>query len=405
MSKNIKIGLLRETKSPIDNRVPLTPAQAAELMRINPNLTIVAQSSEIRAFHDDEYKAAGVNVVDSVDDCDYLLGIKEVAANKLINGKKYIFFGHIAKEQSYNKSLCKAMIAKGITFADWEYMTEDNVRLIAFGHWAGIVGVYNGLRLYGLRTGKYELPKPYTKSTVEDFVRDCKSILPILGRDTVNIIITGNGRVANGAMEFLEKVGIEIIHPKDLTSLRENKTVKAFQLGIEEMVARKDGKSFTVDEFKDTPEDYISKFSEYAQLCDILISCHFWQNNAPKYITSDMVNDIRIDTIADVTCDIKGSIETTIRPSTHDDPFYAIDRTTLEEVDAMTPGAIGVMAVDTCPNALPRDASEDFGNQIIKYLIPEILKDGDSSVLDRATIIREGKLTPGYMYLENYAYN
>ena len=84
----MKIALIKETKTPVDNRVALAPKQVAELNRQFPQHQIVVQASDIRAFSDDEYRAAGVEVVDNVSDADILFGIKEAKIESLIPNKQ-----------------------------------------------------------------------------------------------------------------------------------------------------------------------------------------------------------------------------------------------------------------------------------------------------------------------------
>ena len=130
----MKIGLLRETKDPVDNRVALTPMQAESLMVDFPSVSVVAQPSGVRAYSDAEYLAAGVRVVEDLSDCDLLLGIKEASADSLLAGRHYVFFGHLAKRQAYNRPLLQAMLQRGITFSDYEYMVDDaGARVCAFG--------------------------------------------------------------------------------------------------------------------------------------------------------------------------------------------------------------------------------------------------------------------------------
>lgn len=178
----MKIGIIRETKIPEDNRVALSPEQVKMLSGKYPNDRIVVQSSEIRAFTDDEYRKEGVEVVDNIDDCDVLFGIKEVKIETLIPNKHYFFFGHIAKFQEYNKPLCKTLLAKNVTFSDYEYLVdENNQRVCAFGWWAGVVGVYYTLRGLGLRLREklYNLPKPDRKFTLDQLLENLK-ILRVL---------------------------------------------------------------------------------------------------------------------------------------------------------------------------------------------------------------------------------
>ena len=188
----------------MDNRVALTPAQVAKLNQEYPDSEIVVQSSDIRAFSDEEYRREGVKVVEDVSDCDVLFGIKEAKISTLLPNKHYVFFGHIAKMQEYNRPLLQAFLQKDITFTDYEYLVDDNnVRLCAFGWWAGVVGVYYTLRGYGLKTKAFELPKPDIKFTLDQLVKNLQEVeLP-----KVKLLVTGAGRVSQGAQYVLEKIG------------------------------------------------------------------------------------------------------------------------------------------------------------------------------------------------------
>ena len=129
----MKIGIIKETKIPEDNRVALSPQQVAKLQSDYSGCEIVVQASDVRSYRDDEYRCMGINVVESVDDCDVLFGIKEADIKTLLPGKHYFFFGHIAKMQSYNRPLLQNMIKKGITFSDYEYLVDDrNQRVVGW---------------------------------------------------------------------------------------------------------------------------------------------------------------------------------------------------------------------------------------------------------------------------------
>ena len=65
----MKIALIKETKTPVDNRVALSPKQVAELNKRFPQHEIVVQASGIRAFSDDEYRAEGVRVMAKIAIC------------------------------------------------------------------------------------------------------------------------------------------------------------------------------------------------------------------------------------------------------------------------------------------------------------------------------------------------
>lgn len=399
----MKIGIIKETKTPVDNRVALSPDQIIQLKEKYKDAEIVVQSSDIRAFSDDEYRNRGIQVVENVDDCDVLFGIKEAKIDSLIPNKHYFFFGHIAKMQEYNRPLLQAFLKKSITFSDYEYLVDDNQqRLCAFGWWAGVVGVYYTLQGYGLRTKKYTLPKPDIKFTVEQLKKELKNIkLP-----GIKILITGNGRVSHGAQFILDEIGAKKLNPEEYLEEAAPSTLSYFVATTEMLVKNKQGNSYSHSDFKKNPQDYESVFSKWALAADIYISCHFWASGAPAYLTKELMQekDFKIKMVGDITCDINGSVECTIRASTHAEPFYDYNPITGKEEPAFSSNNnITVMAVDTCPNALAIDASTYFGDMLSKYVFEPLIQGKISDVIDRATIVKNGELTPSFSYLDSFA--
>ena len=399
----MKIALIKETKIPVDNRVALAPGQVAELQRRFPQHQIVVQSSDIRAFSDEEYRAEGVTVVADVSDADILFGIKEAKIESLIPDKQYFFFGHIAKMQAYNRPLLQAFIQKHITFCDYEYLVDDNnIRVCAFGWWAGVVGVYYTLRGYGLKHGLYELPAPDRRFTLDRLLELLKGIsLP-----TLKLLVTGAGRVSHGAQYVLDNIGAHRLSEDAYLSGEPVEGLSYCVADVDRLVKRKDGASFSWDDFTRNARAYESDFLRFARQTDVLICAHFWGPDAPVYLTEEDLrrDDLRIRMIGDVTCDIKGSIKSTIRSSTHDDPYYDYNPVTGQEEPAFCSDSnISVMAVDTCPNALAMDTSAYFGSMLIQHVFEPLLKGEPSEVINRSMILKEGKLTERFAYLKEFA--
>lgn len=401
----MKIGLIKETKTPIDNRVALTPTQARLLMDMYPDTEIVAESSDVRAYTDNEYKELGIQVVKDLSDCDVLFGIKEATIDSIIPNKHYFFFGHIAKMQEYNRPLIKAMINKEITFSDYEYLVDqEGKRVCAFGWWAGVVGVYYTLRGYGLKYKLYELPKPDIRFTIQQLLDSLRSIeLP-----KVKVLVTGAGRVSQGAQYVLNEIGATKINESEYLSVNNVDSLTYCVADVDRLVKRKDGREFTWTDFSANASEYESDFIKFAKMTDVLISAHFWAPDAPVYLDIEDLQreDLRIRMIGDVTCDIMGSIKSTVRPSTHANPYYDYNPTTKQDTEAFSSEEnISVMAVDTCPNALALDASEYFGDMLIEHVFKPMLHNASmcNPVVENATIIRNGKLTPHYQYLEDFA--
>lgn len=401
----MKIGIIKETKTPVDNRVALSPSQVAELQKNFPNSEFFVQSSNVRAYSDDEYRNLGINVVENIEHCDVLFGIKEATIESIIPNKHYFFFGHIAKMQEYNRPLLQYMMRKNITFSDYEYLVDDNnARVCAFGWWAGVVGVYYTLRGYGLRTGKYSLPKPDLKFTLEKLLEALNSIeLP-----AVKVVVTGAGRVSQGAQYVLENIKATKLSKQEFLTVDSVEKLSYCVADVADLVVRKDRKEFSLADFTNNPHEYESDFMKWGQASDLLVSAHFWAPEAPVYLSEeDLKNsEMRIKMIGDVTCDIMGSIKSTVRPSTHAEPYYDYNPVTAKEEAAFSSeNNITVMAVDTCPNALAIDTSAYFGDMLIKHVFEPLLKGEKSSVIERSTILDGGSLTKKFRYLSNFASN
>ena len=399
----MKIALIKETKTPVDNRVALAPKQVAELNRQFPQHQIVVQASDIRAFSDNEYRAEGVGVLNDVSDADILFGIKEAKIESLIPNKHYFFFGHIAKMQEYNRPLLQAFMQKHITFCDYEYLVDDKgIRVCAFGWWAGVVGVYYTLRGYGLKHKLYELPKPDRRFTLTQLLESLKGIeLP-----KIKLFVTGAGRVSQGAQYVLDNIGAHKLTEEAYLAMDKVDKLSYCFADVDRLVKRKDGGAFSWNDFTHNAKEYDSDFMRFAKKTDVLICAHFWGPEAPVYLSEeDLRNkDMRIRMIGDVTCDIKGSIKSTVRPATHDDPYYDYNPMTEHDEPAFSsPNNISVMAVDTCPNALAMDTSAYFGEMLSKHVFEPLLKGEHSDVIDRSMILKEGQLTPRFAYLKDFA--
>jgi alanine dehydrogenase len=398
--EKLKIGIVRETKNPPDRRVPFTPSQCRHLLNSYPQLDIRVQPSDYRCYSNDEYTAKGVVMAEDLSDCSILMGVKEVKVGALLDGLTYFFFSHTAKKQPYNRELLQALVRQGIRMADYEYLTnESGLRVVAFGRWAGVVGAYNGLRGLGLGSGAYLLKPAHECFDLEEVRAELKKVEPGMSR----ILVTGGGRVAGGALEILKEAGIQELSPDDFLRNEYNRAVYT-RLDPWHYTQRKDGNAFEFDHFVAHPELYENSILPYASRCDIFIACHFWDPNSPVMLTRDHLasDEIPIFLVADISCDIDGPIASTIRASTIASPFYGYDPKTGNETDPFEKGAICVMAVDNLPGELPRDASADFGEALMEYVIPELLGTSDTGMLERASITQGGALTAAYAYLADY---
>ena len=400
--QSIKLGILKETKTPPDRRVPLTPEQCAEVIEKFPNVSIKIQSSSIRAYNDAEYRVAGFDVVENVEDCDILMGVKEVKIDKLIPNKKYFFFSHTIKKQPYNRGLLQAIIDKKIQLIDYETLTDKNHhRIIGFGRYAGIVGCYNGFLAFGKKKELYDLlpaNKCHDRKELDEELNKVK--LP----STTRIVVTGTGRVGHGAHEILEVLGIKEVSPESFL-MNEFEEPVFTQLDVEDYYAREDGAPFNKAAFFKDGSGHHCTFKHYLKRADLYIACHYWKSGSPNILTREDLLDpeVTISVIADISCDIAGPIASTIRPSTIEDPLYGYDPQSGQEVDFMEKDAIGVMAVDNLPCELPRDASEGFGRDLIERVFPALFGEDPDRIIERASETNlNGELTENYSYLKSY---
>ncbi len=402
MEKRLKVGILKETKNPPDKRVPLTPPQIVDLQIKYPDVEFIVQPSDIRCYTDDEYKYLEIQVKEDLGDCDILLGVKEVNVNTFIPDKTYMFFAHVAKEQSYNRDMFRSIIGNRIRLVDYEYLTKgDGARVVAFGRWAGIVGAYNGLRARGIRTDRFNLKPCHECTDLDEVWAGLKMIDLIPG---LKILITGEGRVAGGAMETISNTNAIEVSPEDFLN-RQFDVPVVCRIGPQHYTKRKDGAPFDFNDFVRNPGEYVSTFEPFTHVTDIFIAAHFWDPESPVFFKPEdmLCEDWKISVIADISCDIRGPVPSTLRATTIQEPFYGYNPyTRLEEKAFINPANITVMSVDNLPGELPRDASSDFGRQLIENIVDDLLTNKDSEILRRATICERGSLTIRYGYLENY---
>ncbi|QBA64790.1 NAD(P)-dependent oxidoreductase [Muriicola soli] len=393
-------GIIRERKNPPDMRVVLSPQACQKVLNSFPEAKITVEPSTVRVFKDEEYTAAGITVADSMENCDVLIGVKEVPIEALIPNKKYFFFSHTIKKQPYNRELLQAILSKKIELYDHEIITNaKGTRLVAFGRYAGIVGAYNGIRTYGLKSKKFNIAKAELLKDKDDLIRELGTIaLP-----PIKILLTGKGRVGGGAKEILDGMNLREVGVEDY--LQKTFDVPVYcQLDVLDYNKRKDGQLLPVQDFYDHPEVYESNFMRFAKVSNLYIAGHFYGDGAPYLYTREDVKDpnFKIEVVADVSCDIDGPVATTLRASTISDPIYGYDPVTEQEVPFMNTNAIAVMAVDNLPTELPRDASEGFGDTFVDHVIPAFFDGDKEGILDRARMTSNGKLTARYAYLQDY---
>ncbi|MCQ2348958.1 MAG: hypothetical protein MJZ98_00595 [Paludibacteraceae bacterium] len=394
--EKIRIGILEESKVKTDNRAPITPNDVAYLLsRYGERIEVIFQPSKHRCFSDEEYINAGATSSEDLSMCDILFGIKEVLPNELIKGHRYFFFGHIREDKPYEYPLLKGLVEKRCTFYDYEAY-NGNKRLSDFSYYAGAVGAYNTLRLYGLREEMFSLQPAESLKTLANIVKELneKYVFFKLSENNAKIVVTGNGVAAQGAKRILDLVSTQCDSEE---SFLESKVCCYYLATKENLIVKKNGEPFDRADFDRNPEKYMSRFLRYSRNANILIACHNWEMGQPELFTEKMARDEKrkLKYIGDIVCDINGSICTTLRHSSHDNPFYDVrlDEVKLyESFPFVDKNAISVMAVDTLPNAVAREASEAFSRTLCSEIIENAFLSSDWSKIYKAAQVINGRI-------------
>ena len=396
----MKFGIIKERKNPPDRRVVFSPDELIQLKNQFPTAEILVESSNIRVFSDEKYSKLGINISNDMSDCDVLFGVKEVPIEDLIPNKKYFFFSHTIKKQPYNRKLLQALLEKKIEFYDHETIVDTNFnRLIGFGRYAGIVGAYNAFRAFGIKFGLFTIPKAETLSGKEDLVSKLRR--PIL--PPIKVVLTGCGKVGNGAKEILDAMKMKEVSVENFLLKKYSEPVYV-QIDVLDYNKRIDGNFLGKNDFYTNPTEYTSDFERFTKVSDIFIAGHFYGNDAPYILTQEMLqaSECSIKVVADISCDVNGPIACTIKASTIAEPLFGYLPGEHKEVDVFHPAAIVVMSVDNLPCELPKDASEGFGEMFMKNVIPAFFNNDKDGILQRAKMTENGKLTERFRYLQDF---
>ncbi len=295
----------------------------------------------------------------------------------------------------------QAIVENGITLIDYECLEhEDGQRILGFGFFAGLVGAHNGIMAYGRRTGSFDLVRVHQQRSFRELIHTYFGLkLP-----NIKIAVTGSGRVAHGILEIMNLLGVHEVEPDEYLKRQYAYPVYT-QLKGGDLYEQISSGEYSRLHFHEQPEEYRSKFLPYAFETDILMNGVYWDKNIPRLFEKNdiQLDGFRIHVIADVTDDTNGSVPINLGDQTIENPIYGVDKSSFQKTSPGLPGSIDIMAVGNLPNELPRDASRYFGEQLIKFVIPDLLNPGLSDLIHRAMMVNSGKLTVPYEYLKEYA--
>jgi hypothetical protein len=430
------IGIRREDMYAWERRTPLVPDDAQELQNVH-GLKIVVQSAPKRIFTDEDYRQAGILVSANLTTCPIIVGIKEIPLAVFEEKKTYLFFSHTIKGQSYNMPMLKRMLELDCTLIDYEKVTDDKGRrLIFFGNYAGLAGMIDTLWALGKRLIWEGIRNPFQEiKRALDYpdLETAQAAIRRLGKKIASeglseriapfvIGIAGYGNVSRGAQEILDLLPVETIMPEELPLLFREKnasdhTLYKLVFKEEDMVERIGAdRSFDLYEYYDHPERYRGVFERYLPYLTVLLNCIYWEAVYPRLVTKERIKEMyragqpRLRVIGDISCDVEGAVECTIKATEPDNPVYVYDPTAERAVDGIRGTGPVVLAVEILPSELPREASIYFSH-VIKDYLPAVANADFSGKfeacnlplpLKRAVIVYRGELAPDYHYLEKF---
>ncbi len=431
----MKIGIRKETKYPSEKRAAITPAHTKKL--IKQGIQVIVEPAEQRIFKLEEYLEAGAIASSDLSQCDFIFGVKEVPIEDLIPNKPFCFFSHTIKGQSYNMPLLQAILDKNITLMDYELVKNDEgFRLIFFGKFAGYAGIIDSLWLLGKRLAHEGITTPFVKikqATEYNMLSDAEEILKQVGKEIeenglpneITPFITGfagYGNVSQGAQSLYDLLPSEEIKASELEDFIKagkfsNKVVYKVVFKEEDMYEHPTNKEFSFNYFVEHPNEYKSIMYKYLPNLTMLINGIYWEERFPKHVTKKLMKEFyetgkkqKLKVIGDITCDIEGSVELTVKSTKSDQPAFVYEPLTGNVIDGIEGNGPVILAVDKLPAELPKQASESFGNALLPFVkkLASVDYTKDFEDLDlpkefkRATITHKGKLTPDFEYLKEY---
>lgn len=434
---NISIGIVRETKSYWERRTPLIPDDVKLLLE-NKSLKIFVQPSERRIFSDQEYTDAGAIISEDLSGCDILVGIKEVKIPDLIPGKIYMFFSHTIKGQAYNMPMLQKILDFNITLIDYEKIeNEQGQRLIFFSLQAGLAGIIDTIwalgqkyNTDGINTPFNEIKQAHEYNSLEDAENAFKSIAKQIKLNGLPESITpllvgiaGYGNVSAGVQKILDLLPIKEINANEVTNIANGSGYSAHHIykvvfKEEDMVEPKHkNHTFKLEDYYQNPKKYKSKFENYIPYLSVFVNAVFWDTPYPRFVTKEYLKKLyeknknpKLQVIGDISCDIQGGVECTLKPTDPGNPVYIYDPQKEIAIDGFKGNGPVIMAVEILPSEIPRESSIYFSS-ILSKLLPKLVdadfnKNFDDLKLPyeikNAIIAFKGVLVPQYEYIEKY---
>lgn len=431
-----KLAIRAEDKNQWERRTPLVPEHVAQVLASNTG-TIVVQESPIRIYSESDYRKVGASIAPTIDDADIIIGVKEIPAACISEEKVYLYFSHTIKGQQANMEMLRTIINKKSTLLDYEKIVDDNGRrLIFFGKFAGDAGAVDilwllGKRLQdgGIKTSFSQIKQALNYQSLDDALEQITRIAETVSLEgwpreiqPFVIGILGYGNVSQGAQEVLHCFPVKEIHPSDLGTAKGRQKLDPRKLNLvifheEDMVRHRGGKKFELNDYYMNPQDYEPITEQYIPWVTVLVNAVYWEKQYPRFLTRSGLQQMHHDgklhpffSVADLSCDPHGAIEVTTKTTESGDPAYIYDPESDSIRDSTEGQGVLILAVDNLPCEFSMDSSKFFSHRLLPFIEPLMNADfsqhletsGLPMELQRAVIVKEGKLTPPFLYLNDF---
>jgi len=421
------VGIRREDKNRWEARAPLTPQDVERIGREH-GVRFLVQPAPVRAFPDGDYRQSGAEIGEDLSECNAILAVKEIPKHLFQPGGAYVFFSHTIKAQPHNMAMLGRLMELGCTLIDYELVVDDEGRrTVFFGVHAGLAGMVETLVALGQRLVAEGIESPFSalrQPVGYDGLDAVKEAVSGVGEHIAASGIppgcapfvfgfAGYGNVSSGAQEILDLLPVIEVSPEDLPGLAarsdvSDRHVYKVVFREEHMVEPIQG-DFDLQEYYDHPERYRSTFERHLPHLDVLVNCIYWTDRYPRLVTREQATRLeRLRVIGDISCDIEGGIELTVRATLPDAPCLTYDPATGAVTEGVQARGIVVMSVDNLPCELPREATRSF-SKALADLVPALARADWSRPIDEiglpralndAIILHRGRLVPRFADLE-----
>ena len=349
------IGIPKEIKNN-ENRVGMTPAGVAELVKHGHTVYVQHTAGEGSSFSDQHYIDAGACILPTIEDvyaaADMIVKVKEPIEPEypLVKPGQVVFtYFHFACDRELTEAMMKS---RGVGIAYETVQLDDGSLplLIPMSEVAGRMATINGA---------YYLQK--TKGGKGKLICGVPGVRP------AKVLVLGGGIVGQAAARVAAGMGADVVIADiSLPLLRK----------------------LSVEMPPNVNTIYSSKHNIKRELRDVDIvvgSVLIPGDKAPHLITRDMLKLMEPGTVlVDVAIDQGGCFETS-RPTTHSEPVYEVD-------------GIVHYAVANIPGAVPNTSTIALTNATLRYAIALADKGWekaceDDPALAKGLNIVDGKIT------------